>query len=266
MSKSLKIVIAAAYVLMIAANTLANLLPINQLTSGQVSDSYPNLFAPAPYTFGIWGLIYLLLALHVLYLFHLFGGPKTMNKAMLKRVGILFALSSVINAVWIVAWHYLQIPLTLALMSVLFVCLAVITGTYKKMKLEGRDRWFLALPFSVYFGWITVATIANITVYLVSIGWNGFFIPTEYHMAAVLLIGTLLGGLTVFKRKDLAYGMVMVWAFSGILVKHVSDQGFAGAYPLVWGTAIACLILLLAVIGIAVFGRGKRIGKPDTAL
>lgn len=166
-----KALAAVTYVVMIAVNALANALPINGRTTGGVSDAYPNLFAPAGLTFSIWGVIYLLLGLHVLYQLGLFRSGGTSDRgALLNRVGLLFSATSVANVSWILAWHYDLIGLSTVLLATMLVLLIVITRTILRADLSPRERLLVRLPFSVYFGWITVATIANITVWLVSVG------------------------------------------------------------------------------------------------
>ena len=177
---SVKALVGLTYVAMIAVNVLANALPINGRTTGAVSDAYPNLFAPAGVTFAIWGLIYLLLGAHVLYQFGLFhvsddkgAVGESRRVSLLERVGVLFSLSSIANVAWILSWHYDLILVSTLLLATMLVLLILITRTILAADLNPRDRIFIRLPFSVYFGWITVATIANITVWLVSIGWGG---------------------------------------------------------------------------------------------
>ncbi len=258
MEKALKTVVAAAFIVMIAVNALANILPFNNLTTGQVSDAYPNLFAPAPLTFGIWAIIYLLLALHILYLLGLAGGPRDVSKKLLARTGVLFAASSLLNAGWMFAWHYRLIPLSMGLMAAILICLAAITQMYRHAGLGRKENLFLLLPFSVYFGWITIATIANATALLVSLQWDGFGILPQTWTAVVLAVGLIIGGTVILRQKDAAYGLVLIWAYAGILIKHVSAGGFQGAYPAVYLTVIACVALLAAATGIAAFGKGKR--------
>ncbi len=259
MGKSLKTVVAAAFIVMIAVNALANILPFNHLTTGQVSDAYPNLFAPAPLTFGIWGIIYLLLALHILYLLGLAGGPRNVSQKLLVRTGVLFAVSSVLNAGWMFAWHYRLIPLSMGLMAAILICLAAITQMYRHVGFGRKSRLFLLLPFSVYFGWITIATIANATALLVSLRWDGFGISSQAWTAAVLAVGLAIGGTVILRQKDAAYGLVLIWAYAGILIKHVSAGGFQGAYPAVYLTVIACLALLAAATGFAAFGKRQAL-------
>ena len=89
----------------------------------------------------------------------------------------------------------------------------------------------MRLPFSVYFGWITVATVANITVWLVSIEWSGLGLPDQIWAVLIIAVAAAIGTVTMLRNRDLAYGLVLVWAFVGILIKHTSQTGFGGQYP-----------------------------------
>ena len=246
----IRIVTALTFVGMVAVNAMANILPINGVNTGQVSDSYANLFAPAGLTFAIWGLIYLLLAAYTLYQTGLFQDRQSpLAENLGNKTGIAFSISSLANIAWIFAWHYDQIPLSMILMLIILACLAYISLVLKAGPLTGRDRLFIRLPFGVYFGWITVATIANATTLLVYLGWNRFGLPEQIWSILILIIGALIGSATMIRNRDLAYGLVLLWAYAGILVKHLSGNGFAGQYPEVFAVVIACLCLLLIALG-----------------
>lgn len=233
---------------MIIVNALANILPINGQGTGQVSDSYPNLFAPAGFTFAIWGLIYMLLGGYTLYQLGFFqGGKQEIKTNVLDKIGLYFSLSSVANSAWIFSWHYHLIPLSMLLMTVILGCLILISQVIYNERLTLRERVFIGLPFSVYFGWITVATIANATVLLVSLGWNGFGLPDSTWTIIMLSVGMMIGISTILKNTDIAFGLVLLWAYSGIIQKHISIEGFDGQYPGVITTAIICIGLLFIV-------------------
>lgn len=258
-----KVIVLVSYVLMIVVNALANTLPLNGITTGEISNNYENLFAPTGFTFAIWGLIYLLLAAYTLYQLGLFGGNKSAaNERLLSRVGILFSISSLANAAWIFCWHYDYIPLSMLLMVIILLCLIFINEALKKETLNSRDKFFISLPFSVYFGWITVATVANVTVLLVSLGWDGFGIAPEVWTVIVLVVAALIGGITSIVNRDVAYGGVIIWAYAGILVKHISTNGYSGEYPAVVTTIIACLLMLTVCLFYILFPhkrvRGQR--------
>lgn len=250
--------VAVTYLLMVTVNVLANTLPLNEVRTGDVSDGYPNLFAPAGYTFSIWSVIYLLLGLHVLYQFGLFRGspPRSDRAALLDKVGVYFSISSLANAAWVFAWHYDAIALSVLLIVVILVCLAVITRMVAVAGPTTREKLFLGVPFSVYFGWTTVATVANVTVFLVSLNRDGFGLAESTWAVIVLLAAAAIGTTVMLRNRDLAYGVVLVWAYVGILVKHLS--GFDATYPYVVGTVIACLAAFVAAAVVILLRRRRE--------
>ncbi len=253
-----KILVTATFVAMIVVNALANALPLNGRQTGAVSDAYSNLFAPAGITFAIWGVIYFLLALHVLYQWGLFHQAERGNAALLGKVGMLFAASSVANTAWIFTWHYDVIWLSTLLITSILVLLILIILTLRSVTLTNREKLLVRLPFSVYFGWITVATVANITVWLVSIEWSGFGLADSVWAVLIIAAAAAIGTFTMLRNHDVAYGLVLLWAFLGILIKHTTDTGFAGQYPGVIGTTIACLAVFVAAEATIVLRRRRR--------
>jgi hypothetical protein len=239
------------YLTMVTVNYLANALPINNRDTGDISDAYPNLFTPAGLTFSIWGLIYLLLGGYIAYQFTKGGQQK---EELLKKINLLFIATSLANISWIFAWHYDFIGLSVCIMAVLLVLLIKIADILRVEQLTAQEKIFVSTPFSVYFGWITVAAIANVTVFLVSIGRNGFGITDYIWTSIILLIGALIGILRMRKDKNIAYGLVLIWAYFGILFKHISISGFDSQYTSVIVTVIVCLVLF-------VFSTGRIIYK-----
>ena len=255
----LKISVAVAYAAMIAVNGLANALPIGGVTTGQASDAYPNLFTPAGVTFSIWGLIYAFLAAYTLYQFGAFQkDANPTREALLARVNRLFLVTSLANIAWIFAWHYGVIWLSVLIMLVLLVSLVRIAGIVNAGPLSFREQAFIRVPFSLYFGWITVATIANITVFLVSLRWDGFGLSDALWTVVILLVGATIGILRTWKDRNVFYGLVLVWAYGGILLKHLSETGHRGQYPNVIATIVLCLFAFVGVIGVLVIGKKKQ--------
>lgn len=241
----MSVVVLVTYVVMIVMNYLANALPLNGKTTGEVSDSYSNLFAPAGYTFAIWGLIYVLLAFHVIYQLGFFrSGERSAVTQLMQKIAVYFSVSSVANALWILAWHYGHLAISIVLMLVMLISLIIINGLTVKSDLSFKEKFFIRLPFSVYFGWITVATIANITAYFVSIDWDGFGLSDSTWTVIILLVGTVIGIATLLKNWIASYGFVLVWAYIGIYSKHVSPEGWNEAYPGIIMTVSICIILL----------------------
>lgn len=238
----LKIFVVITYVAMVVVNFLANGLPINNRSTGEISDAYPNLFAPAGLTFSIWGLIYLLLAGYVV---HQFIKSSQKNDELINKINPLFIATSIANISWIFSWHYDYIGLSVIIMAVLLILLIKIADILRPQKFSFIEKIFIWSPFSIYFGWITVAAIANVTVFLVSIGWDGFGIADYIWTSIVLLVGALIGILRIHKDRNITYGLVLVWAYLGILLKHQSASGFAGQYPNIAVTVIICVLLFI---------------------
>lgn len=254
-----KLLVVVTFVAMVTVNALANILPINGIGTGAVSDSYPNLFAPAGLTFAIWGLIYLLLAAYTLYQLGLFRGKeKKEYDGLLLKTGIVFSVSSLVNTAWIFSWHYKIIPLSMVLMAFLIICLIDIMHIINAQELSIRERLFIRLPFSVYFGWITVATIANVTTLLVSLGWNGFGLSQSLWTMIVLAVGMVIGVMTMLRFKDIAYGLVLIWAYTGILIKHTSASGFANQYMDVVITVAICLVVFVGSVLYVIIEQKKK--------
>ena len=237
-----KISTLTAYIIMIAVNYLAVTLPLGGRDTGAISDNYPNLFAPAGYAFSIWGLIYILLGIYVVYqLWH-------KRDHLVARVNYIFIANALLNASWMFAWHYDLIWLSVLIMVGLLLTLIRIADVLRDSVLTPKERRLIRFPFSIYFGWITVATIANITVFLVYLGWNGFGLSDGFWTIIVLLIGALIGSWRMLRDRFIPYGLVLVWAYGAILAKHLSTNGFAGQYPSIIGTVVLCLFVFLGII------------------
>ncbi len=248
----IKIFASVMYVAMVVVNFLANSLPINNRSTGDISDAYINLFAPTGLTFSIWGLIYLLLGGYVVYQF-ITKNEKV--ERLSKKINPLFIATSLANILWIFAWHYDYIGVSVLIMASLLFFLIKIADILRTEQFTWLEKLFISAPFSIYFGWITVATIANITVFLVSINWNGFGIADYIWTSIILLIGALIGILRMHRDRNIAYGLVLVWAYLGILLKHTSADGFDGQYQSIITTVVMCMVLFVFFIGRVVYKK-----------
>jgi hypothetical protein len=229
MSKRLYIPLAVLNLIgflgVLLVNTLANTLPINNKTTGQLSDEYPNLFVPAGVTFSIWGVIYILLAIFSVYQLVQAFKKENKNTVVFEKIGLFFILTCLANICWIFAWHYELAGLSLVVMLVLLLTLITIYLNLQigLSKASRAEKYLVHLPFSVYLGWISIATIANITAFLVSSGWNGFGLSEQFWAVLVIGVGVLLALLMLFLRKDIYYCLVVDWALLGILLKRLSN-------------------------------------------
>ena len=250
-----KIAAAISFIVMVTVNALANILPINQISTGAVSDSYPNLFAPAGITFAIWGIIYILLGI---FSFSLFQIPQITSNSKYIRIANLFTLTSIINSLWIFAWHYNHILISMILMLMLLITLISLRLSLQELHLTKTPKYVYQLPISVYFGWITVATIANMTTLLVSLNFTGFGFSEVLWTVTIIGVGAIIGIITARRLKDNAYLLVFIWAYAGIYIKHTSPLNFNSAYP----TVIYSVVICLALFVIALFFNLKTIYGP----
>ncbi|MFA7288493.1 MAG: hypothetical protein WC055_06390 [Melioribacteraceae bacterium] len=260
----LKITAVISFAIMITANYLAIALPLNGYTTGELSDMYPNLFTPAGITFSIWGIIYLLLLVYLIY--YIAASHKILDplkKEKIDQITFLFIVTSLFNASWIFAWHYRYVAISVIIMVLFLLRLIKAADIVNTLTLTNTEKATVKLPFGVYFGWITVATIANITAFLVSLGWDGFGISDYVWMIVISIVGAVIANMRALKDNCGAYLFVFVWAYSGILYKHLSANGFNAQYPYIIGTIILCLISFAITIVILVKKMRKLQNNPE---
>ena len=243
----------------ITINFLANALPIAGKNTGELSDLYPSLFTPAGFTFSIWGIIYLLLIIFTVYQSKgLFGESNIPRNKFLYRIDIWFFVSSLANMAWVFAWHHQMVWLSMLLMLVILGSLLLI---YLRLGVglrttEKKEKYLVHLPFSVYLGWITVATIANAATVFISYNWNGFGISPEIWTSVMIAIATIITLIVLITRKDLFYSLVIIWAFIGIIYKRIQpEQEF---YLSIIIAAAAGIFLIASTI---IFQAVKRFAK-----
>ena len=236
------------FLLVIAVNLLAELLPIGGVTTGEVSKRYENLFTPAPFTFGIWGVIYLLVAGFVLYQAGALKRVKGRADEVVLRVGPWFALSCAFNCAWMLLWHYDQIALSTLMLLGLLIALAALVNKTRDASASPAEKLLCQAPFSLYFGWITVALIANICTLLVQLGWNGLGDAPQTWMLIILPLGALIACAAILRGRDWVYGLAVLWAYFGILFRHIASSGYGAKYPAVIIMAGLCMAAVLAAI------------------
>jgi len=228
----------------IVVNLLANALPINGQTTGEISDRFSVYFVPAGYVFSIWGLIYLGLIAFAVYQ----ALPSQRESESLRRIGYWFALGSLGNIAWIFLWHYEVFPATLVAMVVLLLSLIVIYLRLDigRASVTAGERWLVHIPFSIYLGWIAVATIANVTAVLSYWRWDGWGISPELWTVVMLVVGGALAVAALLTRRDVAYALVAIWALAGITVKNVTTTTVATASALV--ALVVALVLVVQAL------------------
>jgi len=238
--------------LTVIVNSLANIIPIGGKFTGELSDNIPNLFVPTGLTFAIWGVIYILIIFFSIYLGRDLLKKEKITNHFIDKVSYFFIIACLANILWIFLWHYEQVLLSLLAMILLFVSLLAI---YLRLnigieKITLKDKLFIHVPISVYIGWITVATIANVTAVLVTINWDGFGLSEEIWAIIVIVVALIITILILIKRKDYAYSGVIIWALLGIYLKRITDDPVFGVKTQIANTAAIAIIILLIVITI----------------
>ncbi|MFY0672471.1 MAG: hypothetical protein JXQ87_03665 [Bacteroidia bacterium] len=245
---------------MIVINALANSLSFNGLKTGEVSSIYSNNFVPAGFTFSIWGLIYLWLLIFVIsLLFGLFIKGKKNNvfiqtaKHTNIKISWWFTLSNVLNSLWIVLWHHLQIGLSLLVMLGLLLTLIKIYKSINEMR-KTSNKWHLSIfvkPFSLYLGWISVATIANTAAYLTSlelksVGWVMSILKIEWPITyAIVFLATALASIFVKAKRDFVFSLVIAWALFGITMRWVHLDNTQTEFLMF---LVACIVIIVGLI------------------
>ena len=245
--KTTRVLMILSLVLTLVVNGLANALPINGLTTGEISDRFPILFVPEGYVFSIWGLIYLALIAFAIYSIT----PRGKQDEDIDAIAWWFVAANLFNTAWVLLWHNLQFSLTLIaifglLLSLVAIYLMLGVGKSQRSRVE---KLLVEAPFSIYLGWATVAVVANVTQVLYSSGWRGAPLSESAWAVIMLAVAALLGGLMIFLRKEVAYPLVLTWAFVGIWVKQ-------GQEPLVAVTALV-LGVLLGVLALGKWGLAR---------
>ncbi len=231
-----RILVALTSVGMITMNALANIIPFFGRGTGEVSALYPTLVTPAGYVFAIWGVIYIGLITYSIAQFtgHLAEDPLP------DRLAWPLIISNVANVIWLLLWHSLNIYWTVPFMLVLLASLIaayLIAHSGRPVQPSALEAWTVRAPLGVYLGWVSVATIANISGALVAANWNGFGIPASWWGLLVLFVATVLAFANLVRVGDCVFAGVFVWALAGIAVATPSAtvQLVAGAFATLIG-------------------------------
>lgn len=252
-STALKYANIVFFVLTVIMNGLAGSTTIiGGRNTADVSNANFTLITPAGYVFAIWGIIYILLGVFVVYQ----ALPSQKGKTYLDKIGWLFVLSSIINIAWLFAWQYESLIISVIL---IFALLATLIAIYVRLGIGKsnaslNEKLAVQLPFSVYLGWITIACIADVSATLVSYNWDGFGISASTWTIIVVAVALVITLLTLATRRDIAYALVVIWALIGIGVNHNDNQT---VLPLTEVAAALVLIALVATILLSRFSKKK---------
>ncbi|WP_281864898.1 tryptophan-rich sensory protein [Planomicrobium okeanokoites] len=232
------ILMTIAFLAIIAINALANILPINGQTTGEISNRLPVLFTPAGYVFSIWSVIYILLAIWITGFWIRYKKEKELPS---RAISLYFILSAAANITWLFLWHYEYFAWSIAAMLLYLGSLILLYLQYDNNERKFTER----LPISVNMGWISVATITNISYVLTYYNWGGWGLSNELWAVIMLTVATALALHVRFHHSDIPFTLVFVWAFIGIAIKHGLDEMLVTTASLFLSGVIITGILLI---------------------
>lgn len=254
MVKTLKYLNLFFFVFMILINILANIIPLGHGNTGAISAKYPNLFTPAPVTFAIWGVIYILVAFFIVYQLDIFN-TQMYEQRLIDFIGPWFIISCIMNIGWLFSWHYESLGISMAFMlGLLFSLIMIVTNfsffidTIADTSSTSFIERLSYSAFNIYLGWITAATIANASVLLVKIRWDRFGMSETAITNIVLAVGALLGVLFIIFGQRYMASAAIIWAYCGILIKHISQSGYGGEYPSIILVTGICIVSILSAV------------------
>lgn len=238
----LPLVVTAATVATLVVNYLANSLPINGQTTGDITRRIEVYFVPAGYVFSIWSLIYLGVIAYSVYLSLTMAQGRSDSGAA-RAIAPWYVLTAVANCCWLFAWHHNQFPLSMLLMVVLLGALIVIYRLQvARPPASTLELWAVHIPFRVYLGWVSVATIANATITLDDAGWTGFGLSEPTWGVIMVVVAAALGLVMNLRHNDIAYTLVIIWALIGIAVRLNETT------PILITSLAGAAVLALAVV------------------
>lgn len=246
--KSLAISNCVFFIIAFAVSMLSQVSAINNKDIGDVSNKYDTLFTPAGITFSIWGVIYI--ALFAFSIYHIYKAfqEDTHSEANkdTSRMGVLFIVNNIATAAWVFAWVNEQFILSVLLMLIQLITLIIINVSLKIFNPHRSvySKIFTQFPLGIYFAWICIATIANVSSALVGLGWEGGGVSPSSWTIILIAAATLISMAIILLKKNVFFGLVVIWAFYGIILKH--NDGDPALYNDIISAArggIACVAL-----------------------
>ncbi len=253
--KSLAILNAVAFLVQLALAWMAQVHLLSVYNVGQVSGKYASLFTPAGTSFTIWGLIYLSLAAFCVYhIIMAWTQPEThpANKDI-ERIGGWFIMNNLATAFWLIAWTNEEISLSVMMIAVQLICLIAIhlrTGMYDPAR-ETASKWLTQFPLSIYFGWITIATIANVSSFLNVTSWDGWGLDPIDWTNIMIGIAVFITVLVMTTRRNVLFGLAIIWGLFGIILKReeIDSVLYFHIVRTAWiGISVLGLVIVLRLI------------------
>jgi len=248
----------AVYLVTIGINALGAMGLINGLSQKQVSDRFDTLITPSPATFSIWGVIYTLLLISLVYL--IIRNKEPGAAKAIEAISLPFWISSAANILWIVAFSFELIGVSTLMIFAFVIILALLNLKLKGT--TGRERSLLALSFGMYNGWLLIASVVNTAAFLVQIKWTGFGLTPDTWAVIILIVSIVLAAGIQIRLRSAVLTLPIAWAYFGIWQRNGAQGVFAGQYPAILATSlIGCVVLV--IIAVLVFWLNGRSLLPS---
>lgn len=233
------VVVAAA----IAYSYLADVLAPGGSDIATVSRRYDNAFTPAPFAFAIWGLIYGSFVAHCVVA--LLPSRRTME--IYDRLAVPLMLANVLGALWVAAFRHDMVFAALLLVATMFAVAWFMLLAASRWVDTGRARFWLTVPFALFFGWMAVATLANLAAARVAAGWTGGPVIEFAWAVGLLVVATAIGLGVGVRRRAFLVPAVVAWATAAIAVATRGSEPGVGTAAVVASVACGIAAVALAV-------------------
>lgn len=257
--KIIKFLVIISFIFMIFINAISFLVPVHGRTMLEISFSYPILYAPADYAHSIWGVIYISLFAFIIYQSGLIR-KQVINEGseILYSARLVFITTCLLNSSWLLAWLYDYLAMCVMIIFIMLLTLKIYSQMLSEEKLSTQEKIYIRMPFSIYYAWILITTVSTILIMLGSIRWNGWGLSDELWVVIDLLIVSIATCYRSLKNKDIIFGLTILWSYIGILVRHISQNMFAGAYPSIIITTLVGIIMLSICVAYLLFYKKKE--------
>lgn len=255
-----QVAVVVSVVSMIVMNYLSNARLLGGQTNGDISNKYHTLITPAGYAFSIWGIIFLGLLAFAVYQ----ALPAQGHNVRFRAVGWLVVLNTLCNAIWGPLFNNERIATSVVVIMVMLVSnLLILDGLLARRKavdvailpddpiaegpVSGLETWTARIPFAIYAGWVTVAAVLNITVYLKSTSFDLAGVSEATWAVGILVVALVIGTLFFNRYRSIAYILVFGWAYVAISV----EQKGVGSIPTfaIIGAVVATLFAAWELFG-----------------
>lgn len=241
------------FVVTIIVNTLGGTGLINDTSQSDVSGRYQTLITPAGFTFSIWSVIYGLLAISLIVM--IVKHQDAYYKEVTQQITPLLWVSFATNIIWIILFSYVQVGLSTVFIFAYLISLTLILQ--KLRRLSENRQWLVPLTFGLNTGWLFIASVVNISAFLVKIEWDGLGIADTTWAAIIMVVAVLLATAVLLNLQNAAFPLPIAWAFVGIYaeLQSVGANGLLGVISLV-------SMVFLVILAVFMFIRNDKAIYP----